>query len=59
MGYIAQCGRFDDLTLRKAIVYGTVMATFAVENFSLNRLASVTKKDIVKRLKAFYRLTAF
>ncbi|MEI8350510.1 MAG: PfkB family carbohydrate kinase [Candidatus Omnitrophota bacterium] len=59
MGYIAQRGRLDEATLRKAIVYGTVMATFTVEDFSLNRLATVTKNDIAKRLKAFHQLTAF
>ena len=59
MGYLAKSGKFNDNTLRNAIVYGGVMATFAVEGFSLQRLASISKKDIDKRIKKFKNFTCF
>ena len=59
MGYLASCGRINQAALRKAIVYGSVMATFAVEDFSLRRLATVKKSDIAKRFKEFRALTHF
>ncbi|UCD55028.1 MAG: bifunctional hydroxymethylpyrimidine kinase/phosphomethylpyrimidine kinase [Candidatus Omnitrophota bacterium] len=66
VGYLAACktqnqaGLADrQANLRKAIVYGSVMATFAVEDFSLRRLASITRADIVRRFKQFRKLTHF
>ena len=59
MGYLAQRGRFDDATLRRALVWGNVMATFAVEGFSLSRLAGVNGAAIRKRLKEFQALVSF
>lgn len=59
MGYLAKHKKYTKAVLRKAIVYGSIMATFAVEAFSLRRLGKVTKKDIDKRLRKFRKLTAF
>lgn len=59
MGYLAACGKTDHASLRKAVVYGSVMATFAVEDFSLRRLAAIGKKDITKRFRQFKKLTHF
>lgn len=59
IGYLAQCKRLTRASLRKAIVYGSIMATFAVENFSLRRLGTITKKDIAKRFRQFQKLTYF
>ncbi|MHB9154714.1 MAG: PfkB family carbohydrate kinase [Endomicrobiales bacterium] len=59
MGYLAQCGRLDDGALRRAIVMGSVMASFNVEDFSLKRLDRLTKKDILKRFGQFKKLTHF
>jgi len=59
IGYLAQEKKLDDVTLRKAIIRGTVMATFAVEDFSLGRLGSIAKKDIAKRLQEYKKLTCF
>jgi len=57
MGYLSTCKAVNQTNLRKAIVYGTVMATFAVEDFSLNRLGSITKNEVVRRYKKFMKLT--
>jgi sugar/nucleoside kinase (ribokinase family) len=59
MGYLAGCGKITEANLRKAVVYGTVMATFAVEKFSVQRLLEIKKKDVQKRLKEFIKLTSF
>lgn len=59
MGYLARSKKFDKNTLRKAVVYGCIMATFAVENFSLRRLASVTTADINQRINEFKKFTTF
>ena len=59
IGYLAQCKKFTRAHLRKATVYGSIMAAFAVEDFSLRRLGGITKKDIAKRFKEFQKLTCF
>jgi len=49
MGYLAGAGTFTDYELRKGLVYGTVMASINIEDFSLRRLASVTREDVERR----------
>ena len=53
MGVLARADRVDDETLRRAVVYGSVMASFAVEDFSLNRLTRLTEAEIEERFGAF------
>jgi len=57
MGYLARNGRFDESSLRTAVVYGSVMASFVVERFSLDRLTALTWEDIEGRYRAFIELT--
>lgn len=45
--------------LRKAIIYGSVVASFNVEDFSLNRLRCITPEDISRRYNEFKTMTAF
>jgi sugar/nucleoside kinase (ribokinase family) len=59
MGYLAAGDNISKAGLRKAIVYGSVMATFAVRDFSLRRLGSVKKSEIAKRFRDFKKLTCF
>ncbi|MBN1353582.1 MAG: sugar kinase [Candidatus Omnitrophica bacterium] len=59
MGYLSTQKTVNDKSIKRAIAYGGVMATFAVEDFSLMRLASVKKTDIKKRFENFRRLTSF
>ena len=47
MGYLAGSGRIDDTTVRRALLYGSVMASFTVEDFSINRFLKLKKKDIM------------
>src|SRR5215831_15369225 len=59
VGYLAKAGRFDEATIRKAVIYGSVMASFDVEDFSLNRLQKLSPSQIQERYRAFKHLTHF
>ncbi|MBI4636554.1 MAG: bifunctional hydroxymethylpyrimidine kinase/phosphomethylpyrimidine kinase [Candidatus Rokubacteria bacterium] len=56
MGYLASEERLDESVFRRAVVYGSVMASFTVEDFSLNRLTSLGPADIADRYAAFHDL---
>jgi len=56
MGYVAAQDRVDPATLRKAIVYGSVMASFTVEDFSLKRLTRLRPPELAERYAAFHDL---
>jgi sugar/nucleoside kinase (ribokinase family) len=59
MGYLARCEKLGDADLRRAIIFGSVMASFNVEDFSLNRLAKLDWKKITRRFGQFEKLTRF
>ncbi len=59
MGYLAKTGVFDDQHLRRAMIYGSVMASFNVEAFSLDRIRQLTQDEISTRSRAFKDLTHF
>ena len=59
MGYLASVGRINERTLRSAMVYGSVVGSFTVEKFGVERLASATRREITARARLFSRLTAF
>jgi sugar/nucleoside kinase (ribokinase family) len=61
-GFLGQLARSGELTqqgIRRAIVYGSVVASFTVEDFGVKRLSSVTLRDIEERYKGFVQLTDF
>jgi sugar/nucleoside kinase (ribokinase family) len=59
MGYLARTGDLGDANLRRAVVYGSAMGSFAVEKFSVQRLLELTPTDITARVAEFRRLVAF
>jgi sugar/nucleoside kinase (ribokinase family) len=59
MGYLAQARTTDIDTLKTAVAYGTVVASFTIADFSLNGLANVTRADIDARLEMLRRFTSF
>jgi sugar/nucleoside kinase (ribokinase family) len=59
MGYLARTGDLSDANLRRAVVYGSAMGSFAVEKFSVQRLLEITPADIAARVADFRRLVAF
>ena len=58
-GYIAKIGRIDHETLRKAVIYGSVIASYNVESFSLRRLQTLTQQDIADRYEVFRQMSHF
>jgi sugar/nucleoside kinase (ribokinase family) len=59
VGYQASVGRMDDRTLRRAMVYGSVVGSFAVEKFGLDRLRTLRRKEIEQRARRLRKLTMF
>ena len=59
VGWLAKTGDFSTANVRRAIVYGSVMASFVVEDFSLQRLRSLEPDDIERRYRQFVALTEF
>jgi len=59
MGYLAKQGKVDFTILKTAIAYGTVVASFTIEDFSLQGLTTIEKADIEDRFEALRRLTSF
>lgn len=57
MGEIARSGDTSETGLRRAIVYGSVLASFCVEDFSLARLRTLTTDEIERRYRQFVSLT--
>jgi sugar/nucleoside kinase (ribokinase family) len=59
MGYLARAGREDPDVMRRAIVLGSVLASFAVEQFSLERLKTLGHGEIRARYAEFRQLVHF
>jgi len=60
MGYIAsQQGTLDGETIKNALVYGTITASFGIEGFSFDRYKEISRSDIDKRREAFQKMTSF
>ncbi len=59
MGYLGREKNITDADIKKAIIYGTVMASYTVEDFSLRRLVRLGLKDIEKRYRDYRRLTQY
>jgi len=59
MGYLASCGEVNDRSLRRALIYGSVMASFAVEEFGVSRLLRLTRNEIETRFSEFKAMTNF
>ena len=49
----------DFTQLRHAVIYGSVMGSFAVEKFGVERLLHLTREEIEERLREFQKLTQF
>ncbi len=59
MGYLANTGNLTEGGIRQAIIFGSVMASFTVENFSLDRLKVLTYPEIEERYRSFKSMTHF
>jgi len=59
MGYLAGAKNLSDATLRRAMVYGSVLGSFTVERFGLDRLRVLKRSEIHARARHFAKLTQF
>ncbi|MGH9832930.1 MAG: PfkB family carbohydrate kinase [Blastocatellia bacterium] len=59
MGYLAQADKVDEVTLRRAVIYGSVMASYNVEEFSCDRLRRLKPEEIRDRFHQFKQFTHF
>ncbi len=59
MGYLAEAGNFDPPTLKRAMAYGILVASFNVEDFSLERLKQISREDLEFRMRQYQRMLSF
>ena len=59
LGYLASCDAVDDSSLARAIIYGSALASFAVEDFSVDRLLRLKREEVNDRFNEFKKLTHF
>ncbi|MEW6736049.1 MAG: PfkB family carbohydrate kinase [Acidobacteriota bacterium] len=59
MGYLAATGQLDEAAMRRAMIYGSVMASFNVEKFGCERLQQLTYQEINDRFRSFKEITHF
>jgi cytidine kinase len=59
MGFLAERGTRDPKTLKEALAYGTLAASFTVEDFSLDRLREIDRGDIDRRMEEYKKMLSF
>jgi len=59
LGHIARKNRTDFATMKEAVIYGNVIGSFAVEDFGVKRLLSITKDDVEERYRKYRSLVQF
>ncbi|NJD90927.1 MAG: sugar kinase, partial [Geobacter sp.] len=59
MGYLSNTMNFSEPSMRQAVIFGSVMASFNVEDFSLDRLRTLQYSEIEARYKTFKAMTHF
>ena len=59
MGYLTRAKKVNARSVKKAITVGTIVASFNVEGFGLERSSRVTRRDIQVRLKDFKKIVCF
>ncbi len=58
-GYLAKTGDYSFGNLKKAIIYGSALASFCVEKFGTERMVNLDKDELFKRILQFKSLTQF
>ncbi|NOZ38671.1 MAG: sugar kinase [Planctomycetes bacterium] len=59
MGYLSEKDNFDPDTLKTAMAYGTLTASFNVEGFGLERMQEISRDDIEARMRDFRQMLSF
>lgn len=59
LGHLDKADSYAEKDIRKAAVYGSVLASFTIEKFGIDRLESLSPREIENRFKEFQELTRF
>jgi len=59
IGYLSQQEKHDSKALKNAMIYGNIMGSFTIEDYGVQRLVSVTRKDIMQRHKKYKEIFTF
>ena len=59
MGHLARSGGLEEGDLRRAVIYGSVLGSFAVERFSIDRFRDLALEEVEERVRAFREMTMF
>ena len=59
IGYLARTGDLSEANMRRAVMYGSAMGSFAVEKFSTERLMTLTRPEIDARIRELKQLVTF
>ena len=59
IGWLAKTGDISFENMKRAIIYGSAMASFCVEKFGTEKLLSITKQDVEDRIEQFVALANF
>ncbi len=59
IGYLTRCNDMSDASMRRAVIYGSAMGSFAVEKFSTERLMTLTRSEVDQRVRRLRELTTF
>jgi len=59
MGYLSSCEKLDEAAMRRAMIFGSVMASFNVEEFGTERVQRLTQEEINQRFQTFKEMTSF
>lgn len=59
MGYLTSQGKYDAATLKTALAYGTIVASYNVEDFSLERMKRIERADVDRRLAEYRKMLSF
>jgi hypothetical protein len=57
MAYLARCREINDAAMRRAMVYGAAMGSYAVAGFGVRGFESLSLNDVLKRVRQFTDLT--
>ena len=59
MGYLAAQDNFEPATLKRALAYGILVASFNVEDFSLDRMQQIDRDEIERRMEKYQKMLLF
>jgi len=59
LGHISKKGKLDERTLKEAVIYGNVMGSFAVEDFSVGKFLTLKMEDIKERYQKYRNIVRF